>query len=174
MKCVMCGVCLRVGVRGMPLGTRLRSAWLALFASPAYAAVMQPHPPVAEGAASACSAFCRRPARSEYLPSPDRRHLACLRPRLPPSPPPPRAAAPPARSAPLWHGEGTTIGDRPRERLVFQRFRGACPHSCAQLRVSTLPLAPIRLSAAQFSDSALTLLIFKVRGTRTAETDMCR
>ena len=34
----------------MPLGTRLRSAWLALFASPAYAAVMQPHPPVAEGA----------------------------------------------------------------------------------------------------------------------------
>ena len=43
-------VCLRVGARGMPLGTRLRSAWLALFASPACAAVMQPHPPVAEGA----------------------------------------------------------------------------------------------------------------------------
>ena len=54
------------------------------------------------GAASACGAVCRRPARSEYLPSPDRRHLACLRPRLPPSPPPPRAAAPPARSAPSW------------------------------------------------------------------------
>ena len=54
------------------------------------------------GAASACGAVCRRPARSEYLPSPDRRHLACLRPRLPPSPPPPRAAAPPA--APLLHG----------------------------------------------------------------------
>ena len=34
----------------MPLGTRLRSAWLALFASPACAAVRQPHPPVAEGA----------------------------------------------------------------------------------------------------------------------------
>ena len=51
------------------------------------------------GAACGCGAVCRRPARSEYLPSPDRRHLACLRPRLPPSPPPPRAAAPPARSA---------------------------------------------------------------------------
>ena len=38
-------VCLHVGARGMPLGTRLRSAWLALFASPACAAVMQPHPP---------------------------------------------------------------------------------------------------------------------------------
>ena len=44
------GVCLQVRARGMPLGTRLRSAWLALFASPACAAVMQPHPPVAEGA----------------------------------------------------------------------------------------------------------------------------
>ena len=55
------------------------------------------------GAACGCGAVCRRPARSEYLPSPDRRHLACLRPRLPPSPPPPRAAAPPARSALLWH-----------------------------------------------------------------------
>ena len=32
-------------MRGMPLGTRLRSAWLALFASPACAAVMQPRPP---------------------------------------------------------------------------------------------------------------------------------
>ena len=28
----------------MPLGTRLRSAWLALFASPAYAAVMHRRP----------------------------------------------------------------------------------------------------------------------------------
>ena len=61
------------------------------------------------GAASACGAVCRRPARSEYLPSPDRRHLACLRPRLPPSPPPPRAAAPPARSARPWHGRGSRV-----------------------------------------------------------------
>ena len=55
------------------------------------------------GAACGCGAVCRRPARSEYLPSPDRRHRACLRPRLPPPPPPPRDAAPPARSALHWH-----------------------------------------------------------------------
>ena len=60
--------------------------------------------PRADAARSAVARpVCRRPARSEYLPSPDRRHLACLRPRLPPSPPPPRAAAPPARSAHHWH-----------------------------------------------------------------------
>ena len=85
------------------------------------------------GAASACGAVCRRPARSEYFPSPDRRHLACLRPRLPPSPPPPRAVAPPARSAHHWHGERVkgelsaqlkAIRDTPRKKSIFQRFRG--------------------------------------------------
>jgi len=90
------------------------------------------------GAASACGAVCRRPARSEYLPSPDRRHLACLRPRLPPSPPPPRAAAPPARSAPPWHGEGTTIGHwgkPPAKGLFYNGFVGSVPtvaHSCGR------------------------------------------
>ena len=193
----------------MPLGTRLRSAWLALFASPAYAAVMQPHPPVAEGAwlrprPTRQSPDCRRgrghrhasrrPARvrlkaaafpaqhirsalsqcvageaahvapcgpfgrfaslaaalrfapahfrlrripagrrvrmrrglpspgSEYLPSPDRRHLACLRPRLPPSPPPPRAAAPPARSALPWHGKGS-VGNVAKLEMISWEYR---------------------------------------------------
>ena len=78
------------------------------------------------GAASGCGAVCRRPARSEYLPSPDRRHLACLRPRLPPSPPPPRAAAPPARSAHHWHGE---------------RVKGELS---AQLRTNALTLLTVR------------------------------
>ena len=78
------------------------------------------------GAASACGAVCRRPARSEYLPSPDRRHLACLRPRLPPSPPPPRAVAPPARSAHHWHGE---------------RVKGELS---AQLRANALTLLTVR------------------------------
>ena len=62
MRCE-CGVCLQVRTRKMPLGTRLRSAWLARFASPACAAVMQPHPPcdkrrLAESAhADACAPF---------------------------------------------------------------------------------------------------------------------
>ena len=77
----------------------------------------------------------------EYLPSPDRRHLACLRPRLPPSPPPPRAAAPPARSAQPWHLGGKcavfahaapllrpmrTIGD-PTKGPFFNGFVGPVP-----------------------------------------------
>ena len=66
-----------------------------------------------------------------------------------------------------------TIGGQVPRKTCFQRFRGACPHSCAQLRLSSLQLLPYGYPPRNYGRRSH-LAHHKVRGTRTAETDMCR
>ena len=107
--------------------------------------------------------------------------------RLPPSASPAGTASascrrPSSRSAPSWHLGGKcavfahaapllrpmrTIRDRPHKRSIFQRFCGACPHGFWSY--GTDEKKPLRAILSLHTPLAQP----KVRGTRTAETDMC-